>query len=84
MNKIHLVSFVVRLVSKFCVIQSCFIFSKIVYIVTGQLDQIIEDLDQVDDEILQLLDKADIQCYMTYFNAKNERRDIKKLASISG
>ena len=79
MNKIHLLSFVARLVSQFCAIQSCFIFSKIVYIVTGQLDQIIEDLDKVDDERRQLLDKADIQCYMMYFNAKNERCDIRNL-----
>ena len=76
MNVIHLISFVFRLVSQFCAIHSCFIFSKIIYIVTGQLDQIIEDLNKVNDERDQLLDKADIQCY---FTVENEPVDIKEL-----
>ena len=81
MNVIHFVSFVFRLFSRFCAIHSCFIFSKIIYIVTGQLDQVIEDMDKVNDEILQLLDKADIQCYFNVENepVENESVDIKEL-----
>ena len=80
-NEVHLISFVFRLVSQFCTIHSCFIFSKIVYIVTGQLDQILKNMDKVNDERNKLLNKPELQCY---FNVENEPVDIKKLLQSPG
>ena len=56
-NGINVASYVLFLICQFCSIQSVFIFSKIVYIITGQLEKLIEVMDKVNDE--NLLKKID-------------------------
>ena len=41
---------VLQLISQFCAIQSCFIFSKIVYKVTNKLNKLAEKMDQINKE----------------------------------
>ena len=47
---LYLTMIVLQLISQFCAIQSCFIFSKIVYKVTNKLDKLAEKMDQINKE----------------------------------
>ena len=59
-NGINLASYVLFLICQFCSIQSVFIFSKIVYIITGKLKQLVKAMDKViyNDEEKIATDKA--------------------------
>ena len=45
-DSLYLAMIVLQLISQFCAIQSCFIFSKIVYKVTNKLDKLAEKMDK--------------------------------------
>ena len=51
-NGINIASYVLFLICQFCSIQSVFIFSKIVYIITGKLNQLIKVMDKVNNKNL--------------------------------
>ena len=75
---IDLASLVLYLISQFCSIQSVFIFSRIVYIITGQLTQLMEKLDRVNvaKEIL-VQGTNGLEPYMCF-----EDTDIENLLQI--
>ena len=58
-NGINLASYILFLICQFCSIQSVFIFSKIVYIITGQLKKLIEVMDKVNVEKNNLLERIE-------------------------
>ena len=65
----------------FCVIQSCFIFSKIVYIVTGKFHDLEKEMHKVDDEIDKLCpenEESEFQCYLET-NLKENEVNLKDL-----
>ena len=47
MNALYLAMIVLHLFSQLCAIQSCFIFSKIIYKVTNKLENLVEEMDHV-------------------------------------
>ena len=65
----------------FCVIQSCFIFSKIVYIVAGKFDELEKEMDKVDDKIeglrVKTAERGEFHHYMTKQHKKEE--NLKQL-----
>ena len=48
MNALYLAMIVLHLFSQLCAIQSCFIFSKIIYKVTNKLENLVKEMDKVD------------------------------------
>ena len=50
-NALNFARIVLHLSSQFCAIQSCFIFSKVVYKVTKKLEKLANDMDQVNVKI---------------------------------
>ena len=47
MNALYLAMIVLHLFSQLCAIQSCFIFSKIIYKVTNKLENLVKEMDHV-------------------------------------
>ena len=78
-NGINLTSFVFFLICQFCSIQSVFIFSKIVYIITGQLKQLTEVMDKVNDEKNNLLVKIEAPNELSYLGIEEENVNLRGL-----
>ena len=75
---ISLTSLVLYLISQFCSIQSIFLFSRIVYIITGRLTQLTERLNEVNVAKETLLTQ-ELKAYMQF---KDTNDDIKNLLEI--
>ena len=67
-----------HLTSQFCAIQSCFIFSKVVYKVTNKLDRLVTVMDEVNQDRAELNDKSRELNFLINMSAK-EIDHIKKL-----
>ena len=78
---ISLTSLVLYLFSQFCSIQSTFIFSRIVYIITGQLTQLMEILDKVNVAKITLFKKNgnELEQYMHFQIDDTNRVDLRNL-----
>ncbi len=50
-NALDISRIVLHLITQFCVVQTCFIFSKISYKVTAKLDRLVEQMDVVSDNL---------------------------------
>ena len=68
-NTVDIIRIVLQLVGLFCVIQSCFIFLKIVCCITEQLDDLEEKMDKQDKENPRSEEQAN--------HAKNEEKMIR-------
>ena len=78
---INFTSLVLYLLSQFCSTQSIFIFSRIVYIITGQLTQLMEILDKVNVAKITLFKKNgnELEQYMHFQIDDTNRVDLRNL-----
>ena len=57
-NALNVARIALHLTSQFCAIQSCFIFSNVVYKVTKKLDRLVTVMDEVNQDRAELNDKS--------------------------
>ena len=82
-NILSITMTVLHLNSQFCAIQSCFIFSKIVYVVTNRLNKLDTKMDCVDYENLNEHDGIEMMCKEEFLKKENGQyywlREIDKV-----
>ena len=83
MNIVYLAMVVLHLVSQFCAIHSCFIFSKIIYKVTNKLQSLVEDMKHVNS--CQINDDSEMVKKMdSLLEEEKDEEEQKQLLRIKG